>query len=330
VCQAANACENISSKPTADVGFLCPRFALRSGEMVQAALDDFGAPAPFNYAIAGHDVDQGGLDGTAKSSCCQCYQLVFDLPEQEARVQSSGASAIALPKPLVVQAFNTAAGGGQNFDLMMGAGGFGSFNACDPNFSSQQSASGRYLYSSFPEDGEPGNGGVNAATQLAGCKNQQNLVTTATLSSDTCRASVTTACNKFASTTLTSQALADTVQSCLDSNDPAGYYHINWQVYAKKIECPAHLTDVTGCKLAPQGLPAADPNVTTPGQAAQDGSFKAMSGGGAHYTTTTMQDCCKPTCAWQDYVTGNNGGMTAVGQYNSFYACDQTGAPVTE
>jgi hypothetical protein len=330
VCQAANACENVSSKPTADVGFLCPRFALRSGEMIQAAADDFGPSGPFNYGIAGHDVDQGGLDGNARSSCCQCYQLVFDLPENEARVMGNGASAIAIPKPLIVQAFNTAAGGGQNFDIMMGAGGFGSFNACDPNFASQMSPSGRYLYSSFPEDGEPGSGGVNAATQLAGCKNMLNLVTTATLSSDACRASVSTACGKIASTTLTSQALQDTIQSCLDSNDPASYYHINWQVYAKKIECPTHLTDVTGCKLASQGLPAADPNVTTPAQAAQDSSFKSTSGGGAHYTTTTMQDCCKPTCAWQDYVTGMNGGMTAVGQYNSFYSCDQSGVPVTE
>jgi hypothetical protein len=87
---------------------------------------------------------------------------------------------------------------------------------------------------------------------------------------------------------------------------------------------------VTGCKLAPQGLPAASPAVLTPADAGRDPSFRATSGGGAHYTTTTMQDCCKPTCAWQDYVTGQNGGMTAVGLYNSFYSCDQRGVPVTE
>jgi hypothetical protein len=164
VCSAANACEDISQKPNADVGFLCPRFALESSEMAQAAVDDFGAASPFNYAIVGHDVDQNGLDGTAKSACCQCYQLVYDLPENEAQVNGGGASAIAIPKPVIVQAFNTSAGGGQNFDLFMGAGGFGSFNACDPAFSSMKSPSGLYLYSSFPEQGEPGSGGVNAAT----------------------------------------------------------------------------------------------------------------------------------------------------------------------
>jgi hypothetical protein len=298
--------------------------------MLQAALDDFGATAPFNYAIAGHDVDRNGLDGTGNSTCCQCYQLVYSLPENEAQVMGSGAPAIAIPKPVIVQSFNTSAGGGQNFDIYMSAGGFGGYNACDPAFSGMKSPSGLYLYSTFPEQGEPGSGGLNAATQLDGCKNAQNLVTAATLSSATCVSNITSACSTFASSTLTSQALADSVQSCVKSNDAASYYHINWQVYAKRIECPTHLTQVTGCKLAPQGLPAADPNVTTPAQAAQDSSFKATSGNGSHYSTTTMQDCCKPTCAWQDWVTGNMGGLTATGQYNSFYSCDQTGKPVTE
>jgi hypothetical protein len=232
VCQAANACEGLSGKPNADVGFLCPRFGLRSDEMIQAAIDDFGPGPPFNYAIAGHDVDRGGLDGTAQSSCCQCYQIVYDLPENEARVNGNGASALGVPRPVIVQAFNTAAGGGQNFDLFMGAGGFGSFNACDPGFSAMPSPSGRHLHSTFPEDGEPGSGGENAATQPAGCKNAQNVVTTATLSSAQCRASVAAACNELASSTLTSQALADSVHSCPQSNDVASYYHINWQVYA--------------------------------------------------------------------------------------------------
>ena len=74
--------------------------------------------------------------------------------------------AIAIPRPLIVQAFNTSAGGGNNFDIYMGAGGFGAFNACDPNFTSQVSPSGLYLYSSFPEQGEPGSGGVNLTVQI--------------------------------------------------------------------------------------------------------------------------------------------------------------------
>ena len=81
-------------------------------------------------------------------------------------------------------------------------------------------------------------------------------------------------------------------------------------------------TDVTGCKLKPQSLPAVNPAVKTPGQAAADSSFKSG------YTITTMQDCCMPTCAWQNNVSGQN--VPVAGKYNSFYSCNQSGIPQTE
>jgi hypothetical protein len=310
-----NACEG--TKQGARISFLCPRFMLFSDEMAQAALDD--GNTGLNYAVVGHDLDTGGIDGNVAISCCQCYQLVFSLPENVAQVGGGGASAIPIPPPLVVQAFNTSAGGGKNFDVFMGAGGFGAFNACDPN-ASMKSNSGKYLYTQFPQDGEPGSGGVNAATQIAGCKGTNNQATTATLSSATCQANVATACGKFqsSSTTVTSES----IRSCTQSNNPNSYYHINWQIYAKRVECPTHLTQVTGCKLAPQNLPAVNPAVTTPAQAAADSSFKSG------YTITTMQDCCMPTCAWQNNTKGM--GLSMVGNYNSFYSCDQNGVPATD
>ena len=313
--QGQNACEG--TKQGAQVNFLCPRFMVFSDEMAQAAEDD--GYTGLNYAVVGHDVETGGIDGNVTISCCQCYQLVFSLPENEAQVGGNGASAIPIPPPLVVQAFNTSAGGGKNFDVFMGAGGFGAFNACDPK-ASMTSPSGKYLYTQFPSEGEPGSGGVNAATQVAGCKDSKNLVTTATLSSSTCQANVATACGKFkaSSTTVTNES----IQSCTQSNDPNSYYHINWKIYAKRVECPTHLTQVTGCKLASQGLPAVNPAITTPTQAAADSSFKSG------YTITTMQDCCMPTCAWQDNVKGQK--LAVVGDYDSFYSCDQNGVPVTE
>jgi hypothetical protein len=122
----------------------------------------------------------------------------------------------------------------------------------------------------------------------------------------------------------------ETINSCIKSNDPNTYYHLNWFVHVMKVECPTHLTQVTGCKLAPQGLPQVDPTVTTAAQAANNPAFKATAANGNHFSTTTMQDCCKPSCAWQDWVTGSSGGLTAVGDYNSFYSCDQNGVPITE
>ena len=309
-----NACE--TTKQGAQVLFLCPRFMLFSDEMAQAATDD--GNAGLNYAVVGHDADTGGIDGNVTISCCQCYQLVFSLPENVAQENGNGASAIPIPPPLVVQSFNTAAGGGKNFDIFMGAGGFGAFNACDPN-SSKTSPSGKYLYTGFPSEGEPGSGGVNAATQITSCSSK-SLVTTASLSATTCQTDVATACAKFksGSTTMTTES----IRSCTQSNDPNSYYHMNWKIYAKRVECPTHLTDVTGCKLASQNLPAVNPAVKTPEQAAADSSFKPG------YTTTTMQDCCMPTCAWQNNTKGQ--GLSLVGNYDSFYSCDQNGVPVTD
>jgi hypothetical protein len=308
-----NACEG--TKSGAQINFICPREMLFSDEMAQAAADD--GNGGMNYGVVGHDADTGGIDSTS-NSCCQCYQLVFSLPENVAQVGGNGAAAIPIPPPLVVQSFNTAAGGGKNFDIFMGAGGFGAFNSCDPN-ASQKSASGKYLYTQFPQEGEPGSGGVNAATQIAGCQSN-NVVTTATLSSSTCQDNVATACGKFASAS--SSMTNESIRSCTKSNDANSYYHMNWKIYAKHVECPAHLMEVTGCKLAAQGLPAANPTVKSPDQAAADSSFKPG------YTITTMQDCCMPTCAWQNNVTGQNVPVT--GKYNSFYSCDQNGVPRTE
>jgi hypothetical protein len=321
VCASQNACEGqkASSK---DVGFLCPRFILFGAEMVQAAKDDWGASPPFNYAIVGHDPDPNlDTNGSFTSSCCHCYQLVYDIPnEAEADVNgnNNGPSAVAVPPPLIVQAFNTAAGGASNFDVYMGAGGYGGNNACDPTFTQMPSQSGDYLYTGFPSFGESGNGGVKAAV-IKSCETSTNLVTSATLSSSACQSQVATYCDQI--TAASSAVASETTTSCLQSNAPDTYYHLNWKVYAKRVECPMHMTQVTGCQLAPQGLPQPDPNVTTAAQAAADSSFRSG------YTTTTMQDCCKPTCAWQDSVKTAG---TPVGMYNSFYSCDQQGVPVTE
>ena len=46
------------------------------------------------------------------------------------------------------------------------------------------------------------------------------------------------------------------------------------------------------------------------------------------YHTTTMQDCCKPTCAWTDRIVPE--GLPADGEWDSFYSCDQNGTPFTK
>jgi hypothetical protein len=43
------------------------------------------------------------------------------------------------------------------------------------------------------------------------------------------------------------------------------------------------------------------------------------------YTTTTMQDCCRPTCAYSTNV--NMSGVGTQGGYGVFYTCDASGNP---
>jgi hypothetical protein len=88
---------------------------------------------------------------------------------------------------------------------------------------------------------------------------------------------------------------------------------MNWNIVVKRVECPEALTRVTGCRLGAQNLPAADPAIQTAAAAMQN-SFKD-----AGYHTTTMQDCCRPTCAWDANVANTTGG------WSRFYTCDKAG-----
>jgi hypothetical protein len=312
-CQVANACSppEDPQKAALPMTFACPRFMLQSDEMAQAAKDDWGDPSPFAYGVVGHDSDAGGLD-VGSSSCCQCYQLVFERPEGG----SPQPPDLPIPKPMIVQSFNTAAGGGKNFDIYMGAGGFGAFNACVPGSYSGTSTTtfGHFMYSAFPSD-YPTTGGVKALN-IPECK-VNGTVTMASMQSAACQSKITQLCNNTAAPS--AAVTAETKNSCIQSNSVNGFYHQNWVVRAKRVECPLSITKVTGCRLQPQGLPAANPNAKT--VATADSTFRTG------YTTTTMQDCCKPSCAWQDQVVG--AGLKVVDKWTSFYSCDQNGVPIT-
>jgi hypothetical protein len=91
------------------------------------------------------------------------------------------------------------------------------------------------------------------------------------------------------------------------------------------VQCSESLTRVTGCRLQEDHLPLPLPEVQTPADADADGTFTAS---GAGYHTTTMQDCCKPTCAWRNWIVDQ--GLTADGEWNSFYSCDKNGVPFTK
>jgi len=281
----------------------------------------------------GHDADAAGIDSGATSTCCQCYQLVYAYPSPNNERQCLAnpdnpdppVSALNIPKPLIVQSFNTAATQ-QTFDVYMAAGGLGAHNAC-ASIMGMTTPTGLYMYTSYPEIGQTSNGGVKPVTHFQECKNTYNWVTAETFSSAACQNRVAAECNIIESQIpgLTEQSR----NSCIQANSPETPYHLNWSVYVMKVECPENLTRVTGCQLASQGLPEVDRNVTTAAQAVGDSRFWAQTGsGGNMYETTTMEDCCRPSCANRDWIEGH--GLIPEGDYNAFYSCDSQGVPITE
>ena len=187
---------------------------------------------------------------------------------------------VAVPKPMIVQAFNTGAGGGKNFDLFMGDGGEGANSAGCPK-----------QYTNYPSIGQTGNGGIRALSVSGNiCSDSTGKFSATTIASMSCQSGIAADCNMITAGNAAVQSA--TQNSCIESNQTQNLYHLNWNVMAKRIECPANLTRVTGCKLNSQGLPAADPTAVDSASA----SGKGFSSG---YTTTTMQDCCRPTCAYR-------------------------------
>lgn len=308
-----SACEG--GKEGVPVQYACPRHLLFSTEMMQAAIDD-GYQGKFNYAVVGHDPDPDNLDKGLPDSCCQCYQLVFDAPRYLTN------STLTPPIPLIVQSFNTQASGPAGFDVYMGAGGLGAYNACDANGPMALSQAGTALYTGYPDIGQPSNGGVKPGPSSLQCDDQNDNLSDALIAASACQDKIVDACNEI---TATNEALqAQTRKSCIQSNQASSYYHENWKLYVKRVACPERLTDVTGCKLAEESaLVKPDPDVQTAAQASKAG-FSNMHGG-EPYHTTTMQDCCMPSCAWKNKV-----GSPTVGGYSSFYSCLADGSPVTQ
>ncbi|HMA95649.1 MAG TPA: hypothetical protein VKP30_23330 [Polyangiaceae bacterium] len=307
-----NACE--SGKDGVPVQYACVRHMLFSTEMTQAAIDD-GYEGKFNYAVVGHDPDPTNLDKGLSDSCCQCYQLVFDAPRYLTN------STLTPPMPLIVQSFNTQASGPTGFDVYMGAGGLGAFNACNDALP-YGSKFGYSLYKTYPDEGQGFSGGVKPGPDSLKCSDANNNLSDALIAAESCQNKVQTACNE-----ITADAKAvqdDTRKSCIQSNQATSYYHENWKVYAKRVTCPTHLTEVTGCKLAAQsGLAAPEPDVQTVAQAKTKGFSNTLNN--EQYHTTTMQDCCMPTCAWK-----NNVRSATVDGYSSFYSCRADGTPITQ
>ena len=224
-----------------NIGWSCPHLMMLSPDMQYAAqadnLSDWAV-----YAVAGIG---------APNDCGSCYQLKVDRSES---------------KEYIVQAANTGSdvSSGQ-FDILLGAGGFGIYDACSSDCQNGQVCSGGHCnapmfggnFKAWTPDGNCYGGCVHDATAC------NNLVTSSSFADNTLKYGCAEAINQG--------------------------YHANFKAQWARVQCPESLVKVTGLRRKDNSqYPKPDPTMNLPNMG---------------YTTTTM-DCCKPTCAWRQNIEG--------------------------
>lgn len=253
------------------MSFSCPHLMLLSSDMMMAAKTDGNSWAVYGVAGIGQTSD-----------CGKCFQL-------EITSSQSGSPLPSVTK-LIVQAINTGSdvSSGQ-FDIFMGAGGFGIYDACASDCKSGRVCSGGHCnepmfsggFSAWTPDGNCYGGGVRDAS---GC---DALVTTPLQS------------RNFAENTL--------VYGCKAAIEQ--HYHQNFNLNYQPVKCPGSLVKVTGLRNKNEEL-------LVPSK-----ELKLAAGGQGRYTTT--MDCCKPTCAWRQ-----NTGSFADPNFPQVYVCGKDGMPL--
>ena len=226
-----------------NISWACPHLMLLSPDMMAGSRTDGNEWALYGVAGIGQEAD-----------CGKCYQL--DLNNQ-------GDTSV---RHYIVQAVNTGSdvSSGQ-FDVMVGAGGFGIYNGCASDCKSGRTCSGgpcnypQYSgdFNAWTPGGDCYGGGVHDPNSC------DNLATRGYMAADT---------------------LLYGCKSAIQQG-----YHRNFQVNYKRVACPRSLYMATGIRSR-NDLEEEHP-VPSP----------ALELAGSGRVTTTM-DCCKPTCAWRQNI----------------------------
>ena len=316
---------------------VCPRYMLGSAEFAAAVALD-GLADTFNYAVAGHDVSatnplEASGEHFSQIGAGQCYEMHF-----ETDTYGIGASAVnATRKPLIVQTFNSVAGGPNRFDIYMAAGGYGNFDSCraDSAFA-HNAALGDWVYAKYPTlknrtiggmQGGTG-GGLRGGAAYAQAGKQ---VPTAPYPSGCTDPNVGEYCASSAAdcTTFGGQpafvgAAGSYVGGAAKLSCEAafsGNYHWNGQVQKlRRVQCPHYLTRVTGLARVDTSLPKAGD-----ASGSWTTNYTGSDGKAVPYLTTTMEDCCQGTYLRSMNVEDNGGDLDK--EYNVMYSCGADGTP---
>jgi hypothetical protein len=116
-----------------------------------------------------------------------------------------------------------------------------------------------------------------------------------------------------------------------DPTKPNNPYHGNWAIRFKEIECPKNLTNVTGLRLKDptkgyDGKTLPKPALGLVKSSGRDGNTPED---GFPGWTSSMMDCCKPSCSVNDMVPAIQKHTASPNDvdplYPSIFMCDKDG-----
>lgn len=250
-------------------GFACPHMMMFSPDMLFASMYD-GIYNQFFYATAGSSTDE---------DCGKCYQV---RPYDAERVWNESLSKRHLIVQIINSGFDVMFG---QFDIFMGAGGFGYFTSCNNDCLTRYCQGGpcsASLYSSsdFDDWNRPHFQDPNPCYS-GGIK----------WLDETPQDRIKDLCLGLTNHDMTEYKNYVLIRSCFLSNTLL--YHQNFvNTDYMRVQCPDGLTRLTGMKRQDEnGLPLA--HLENKFSLSCQGSREK-----GHYCMTTMQDCCKPSCSW--------------------------------
>jgi hypothetical protein len=246
-------------------GFNCPHMLMFSDDMIFAAKYDNNFNS-FHYAVAGSSSDL---------ECGKCYQIKLLEAENTDRLPR---------KQLIIQIINSGYDVNRNqFDLFMAGGGFGYYTACNVDCHSMYCLGGPcsdYMYKSQFDDWLKLKG---KSTPLCYSGNNYNLdLSNHTLVYELCM-------NLVKDITRVMDNM--TIDSCYRSY--VENYHQNFvKTNYVQVQCPEGLYRLTGLRRQ-DDLKYSLPHPSNQLTEKCEGNSQEN-----RFCITTMQDCCKPSCAW--------------------------------
>jgi hypothetical protein len=198
--------------------------------------------------------------------------------------------------------------GGQ-FDIYMGFGGFGAFDGCTDKSPTQKGFYGGKVkdWPGYPD------------TRFGGAVNKQQC-------EDIKKVSGFRGDSSDWNNTEGINFGEELINSCKLAFSDDNPYHGNWAIKYKEVECPDNLIKTTGLALKNRSIGIDGKKLDKP-------SINLLNNGANNGFTSSMMDCCKPSCAWQDMykqVTCSPNNNQIDTNWRSIYTVDHDGNRMTK